>query len=96
MDLYLIIMESTTPFNETSKAILKKWLVAARTTEQPEKNAIDYPEAILQEFKLQNAIATEQLAQLYKLNAKTDNVIKIAYIIIGIGIACLIYFMAYK
>ena len=91
---YISIMESVVPVNETSKAILKKWLVAARTTEpstQPSESTTS-----LKELQLMNLIATEQLAQLYKLNAKTDNVIKIAYIIIGIGIACLIYFIAYK
>lgn len=91
-------MESTAPVNETSKAILKKWLVAARTT-QPSTLDIENPSestTTLKELQLMNLIATEQLAQLYKLNAKTDNVIKISYIIIGIGIACLIYFMAYK
>ena len=90
-------MKSVTPVNETSKAILKKWLVAARTTDpstMPEN--LSESTTSLKELQLMNLIATEQLAQLYKLNAKTDNVIKIAYIIIGIGIACLIYFMAYK
>lgn len=54
----------------------------------------DFTTIIIQEIKLNNAIATEQLAELYKLNAKTEIVMRIAYIIIGIGIACLIYFMA--
>ena len=49
--------------------------------------------ALIQEIKLSNAIATEQLAELYKLNTKTDNIIRITYIIIGMGIACLLYFM---
>ncbi len=59
--------------------------------EQPQ----DFTTIIIQEIKLNNAIATEQLAELYKLNAKTEIVVRIAYIIIGIGIACLLYFMAH-
>jgi hypothetical protein len=55
----------------------------------------DFTTIIIQEIKLNNAIATEQLAELYKLNAKTEIVVRIAYIIIGIGIACLLYFMAH-
>ncbi len=55
----------------------------------------DFTTIIIQEIKLNNAIVTEQLAELYKLNAKTEIVVRIAYIIIGIGIACLLYFMAH-
>ncbi len=57
-------------------------------TDQPAIEAV-----LIQEIKLSNAIATEQLAELYKLNTKTDNIIRITYIIIGMGIACLLYFM---
>jgi hypothetical protein len=89
-------MESN-PIPDSSKEIIKKWLSAVRETQNvptivPDTN---FQELMLQELKLFNAISTEHLAQLYKLNAKTDNALRTAYIILGAGLICLIYFMAH-
>ena len=89
-------MESN-PIPDSSKEIIKKWLSAVRETQNvptmvPDTN---FQEFMLQELKLSNAISTEHLAQLYKLNAKTDNALRTAYIILGAGLICLIYFMAH-
>ncbi len=81
---------------DSSKEIIKKWLSAARETQNiPSAAAPNFQELMLQELKLLNAISTEHLAQLYKLNAKTDNALRTAYIILGAGLICLIYFMAH-
>ncbi len=82
---------------DSSKEIIKKWLSAARETQNiPSAVAApNFQELMLQELKLSNAISTEHLAQLYKLNAKTDTALRTAYIILGAGLICLIYFMAH-